>query len=499
MWKMVRDGIQMFKDFLFNATIIISFLFIVGQMYKSPPKKNLLMHQILFGLLLGSLGILLMVFSISISSKVVADLRHIATLLAALYGGFIPALISAIVIAIGRILLLGFSEPGLIAATNILLVGIVAGCLSYLKWNFWLKGFIINVASMIFVSITFYIIIEDKSVVPTLLLYHWSISLTSGFFIFNIANYIFKSNIARQKVIESEHRYKSLLELSPEGIMVIQNEKIMFINEYGARLFGFKSYTELLGRSIYEFIDPVQIEHAKNNLAYILQEKGRIQDVERNYIRVDGTILEAEYSAAYIEYNLEPSIQLILKDISKRKEAENQLKELNQKLFLLSTVDGLTGVANRRTFDKDLLVEMSKTKQNHRALSLIMFDIDFFKAYNDCYGHQAGDECLKAVAAQIRGLIGEKGLVARYGGEEFAIILPGITTEASTQLAEEVRKAVESLQIEHQQSKVSNVVTISVGVGSYSLIIESPEQMIALADQALYLAKSNGRNRVESN
>ncbi len=185
-------------------------------------------------------------------------------------------------------------------------------------------------------------------------------------------------------------------------------------------------------------------------------------------------------------------------EIDQRKEREQQLIELTKKLQCMSSSDGLTGIANRRHFDEYLATEWRRALRKQSGISLIMIDIDFFKLFNDTYGHLRGDECLKKVAQCIRESTRRAGdLAARYGGEEFAIILPEEGEEDAYQLASIIRENVEGLKIPHQQSEVSNYVTVSLGVASMVPQQDTGIQtLIDRADGALYKAKRSGRNRV---
>ncbi|NJK69257.1 MAG: diguanylate cyclase [Microcoleus sp. CSU_2_2] len=182
---------------------------------------------------------------------------------------------------------------------------------------------------------------------------------------------------------------------------------------------------------------------------------------------------------------------------------KSELEAANSKLYRLANSDGLTQVANRRRFNEYLEQEWQILEQEKRELSLILCDIDFFKKYNDTYGHQAGDACLQQVATAIveavnysTGDVLEEKLVARYGGEEFTIILPHTTPETAVDIAEQIRVGVKNLKIEHLQSPLG-CVTLSLGVAStFPQPETSHENLIAAADHALYQAKDKGRDRV---
>jgi diguanylate cyclase (GGDEF)-like protein len=179
-----------------------------------------------------------------------------------------------------------------------------------------------------------------------------------------------------------------------------------------------------------------------------------------------------------------------------RKKAETALKVANQELERLAALDGLTQVANRRQFDKILQQEWYRLKREQLPLSLILCDVDYFKRYNDRYGHLEGDNCLREVALAIASASRRPAdLVARYGGEEFAVILPNTKAEGALQVAELIRQQVQWLKIPHALSSVSQYVSLSLGV---STIVptgdSSPQELIETTDLALYSAKQQGRN-----
>ena len=184
-------------------------------------------------------------------------------------------------------------------------------------------------------------------------------------------------------------------------------------------------------------------------------------------------------------------------EICDRQKAQAALSLANRELEKLSVLDSLTQVANRRRFDDYLLQEWRKLKLEEAPISLILCDIDYFKFYNDTYGHPIGDYCLQQVALTIECIIeSTPGLVARYGGEEFGIILPNTNAAEAFKIAQKIALAVNQLHITHEKSLVNNYVTISLGVHSLIPNSEStPELLIALADKALYEAKERGRNQ----
>ena len=185
-----------------------------------------------------------------------------------------------------------------------------------------------------------------------------------------------------------------------------------------------------------------------------------------------------------------------------RARVKNQilLKQQADLLRSMALVDGLTGVANRLQFESSLVADWLQCAREQHPLSIIMIDVDHFKKYNDYYGHQAGDECLRKVAQTIAASLRRPSdKVSRYGGEEFACVLPKTDLQGAIYLANEIENMVRSLNIEHQNSTTSEVVTISLGVATVIPTQDTtPNDLIGFADQQLYLAKNNGRARVSS-
>lgn len=240
-----------------------------------------------------------------------------------------------------------------------------------------------------------------------------------------------------------------------------------------------------------------------DNYYSILEEQIAQEELLYHLAKLSQELEELKQEKADLEIMLETTAEhadlveaQLHSEIIERKKIEIALNEANQELEKLTILDSLTQVANRRRFDDYLLQEWVKLRQQKAPIGLILCDIDYFKLYNDTYGHPIGDYCLKQVALAIESIIQEdSGLVARYGGEEFAVILPHADGQQALEMAETIRLRVKSLKILHQKSPVDEYVTLSLGVFSTVPNPESsPELLIAFADKALYEAKEKGRN-----
>jgi len=303
---------------------------------------------------------------------------------------------------------------------------------------------------------------------------------------------------------ESEEKFRTIFESSADAMMLLDETGFIDCNEATLHIFRCKHKEEFLGKQPIKWSASTQLDGSEcsseqiNGKIAVAFRKGQ-HAFEWNHIRADGEVFPAEVLLTPLWMNGKKIIQGTVRDISERKQAEEELASLHKELEQLSFLDGLTGIANRRMFDHTLDREWGRAQRNRQPLSLMLFDIDYFKQYNDHYGHQQGDNCLKEVANALTSVLKRAvDLVARYGGEEFVVLLPETDAKQAIRLAEKCRVKIIELQIPHESSKVSDVVTTSVGV---SAIIPSagtqPSSLIDASDKLLYKAKNNGRNRVE--
>jgi diguanylate cyclase (GGDEF)-like protein len=204
-----------------------------------------------------------------------------------------------------------------------------------------------------------------------------------------------------------------------------------------------------------------------------------------------------DYSKS-LEQKVEDRTQALQTEVQQRIEAETALQTANEELQRLAYLDGLTQIANRRHFDERLVQEWRRMQRQQLPLSLILCDVDYFKQYNDTYGHQAGDECLRQVAVAISGAARRASdLTARYGGEEFVAILPNTSLDGALQVATAIQARIASLQLQHVKSSIDNYVTASFGVVcTIPRDLSTPTELLYHVDRTLYQAKVDGRNRI---
>ncbi len=208
--------------------------------------------------------------------------------------------------------------------------------------------------------------------------------------------------------------------------------------------------------------------------------------------------VETHLTLRRLQQQLQAQNERLQQEMRDRLAAEAALQAANLELKRLANSDGLTQVANRRRFDEYLSQEWQHMLREQQPLSLILCDVDCFKAYNDVYGHQEGDQCLRQVAQVIDAAVKRAvDLVARYGGEEFAVILPNTVREGAQQVAQEIQASIKALALPHAASSAAPIVTLSQGIATLiPQLDEEPDQLIAAADQALYRAKQSGRDRI---
>lgn len=295
-----------------------------------------------------------------------------------------------------------------------------------------------------------------------------------------------------------EDRYLALTETVIDAIISIDsNGRIVFCNPTAMKMFGYEH--DLMGKNI-TILMPARCReaHRKGMNRYMSTGISKIMGniVEMSGLRKDGTEFPIEMSLSVWRNDGQCFFTGIIRDITERKQMERNLREANKKLEELSIRDDLTYLYNRRYACRVLEKEFVRAARYHNHLSCLMIDIDYFKRINDLYGHRFGDKVLVYFSSFLLEMKRYTDIVSRYGGEEFLLILPDVNMDGAVNFAERLRNTISKLRIGDKEGAIHVVITISVGISSYTKDIHCSEELICQADMALYDAKRQGRNRV---
>jgi diguanylate cyclase (GGDEF)-like protein/PAS domain S-box-containing protein len=300
----------------------------------------------------------------------------------------------------------------------------------------------------------------------------------------------------KMELAKSEERFQQVVENAQEWVWEMDVGGLYtYANSVVEKIIGYKPAEIADRKYFYDFFLPEEKEEFKELAFHSFKKKQSFRDRIYRVVHKNGEIIWLQTSGVPIldAKGNHLGYRGVTADITKQKKTESELMRL-------SYFDGLTGIANRRYFEDIAEREWRRALREESPFSLLMGDIDYFKNYNDTYGHLEGDECLRKVAAALKGSLKRPGdMVARYGGEEFVILLPDTDARNATTVAEMLRSSVEKLGLEHIDSYISDVVTISLGVASVLPTEDvSLPILISNADQALYQAKDAGRNRIST-
>ncbi len=285
-------------------------------------------------------------------------------------------------------------------------------------------------------------------------------------------------------------------------LVIDKKHTILRANRSFADLFKLESKTAAINKKCYDILNSNLCRTDNCPLEHIKNKRNRIE-LETTLELKNGNNVAFLITGAPLLGLANETIGAVIqfKDISERKAYEKALEKTNKELEGLARIDGLTQIANRRIFDESLQKEWQRMQRSHLPIALLMIDIDFFKLFNDNYGHAQGDECLKLVANAISSCVNRShDLAARYGGEEFGCILPETDLKGAAIVADSVLNAIRNCKIPHGYSTVANIVTVSIGC--FCMIPTSKDkysELIIKADQLLYKSKKSGRNRVTTN
>lgn len=288
---------------------------------------------------------------------------------------------------------------------------------------------------------------------------------------------------------ESEERYQRLVELSPDAIIVHAEGRIVFINSAGVRLLGATSREQLLGMPILGFVHDDFRDSVGNRITKLIEEGIEAPFAEEKLIRLDGSMLDAEVAAVTFVYEDRPAVQVVARDISARKQAEERL--LHDAFH-----DPLTGLPNRSLFLEHLKLATERAKRPKGYLFAVLFlDLDRFKNINDSLGHTVGDQLLEAIARRLEKCLRQIDIVARFGGDEFAVLLDGIEDSSdAVRVAERIQK---ELHIPLSLNGHDVFTSASIGIAISGRGYQHTEEIVRDADTAMYRAKALGKARHE--
>jgi diguanylate cyclase (GGDEF)-like protein/PAS domain S-box-containing protein len=292
---------------------------------------------------------------------------------------------------------------------------------------------------------------------------------------------------------ESEAKFRGLVSQSLVGIVLIEDGKFSYSNAKFDEMFGYKS-DEIRG------LGPLQVT-VESDRALVTDNidkrlSGEVNQLEYVFhgLRKNGTVIDIECHSSVMHVGKRPVLISLVMDISERTRAERAIQILQEELREQSTHDALTGLYNRHFLEESFGRELLLAERTGHPVSVVMGDLDHFKAVNDRDGHLAGDEVLRVFGNLIKRNARASDIACRYGGEEFLLVLPGMTEEGAAERAEESRRAMAATPVRHGASQIT--VTASFGVATFPLHGRTTDELIAAADGALYSAKTEGRNRV---
>lgn len=487
----------MIRDLFLNFSLFIFFLFGFHRLQNILRLRFPNRYQNIVGLIHGLFGIVLILFGIRVFENNILDFRQLAIISAAYFGGFRAAIMTGIIIVAFRLSYFGINEGSIFAFITITMNVMMSGFISKYVKNYWIKWMNMILIVMI-LSSSFFLYQNMKNSYPLypIMPICESFVLIGGLLIAVFISFLNRNEEIKVALKESEERYRTLIETSPDGIFVHKNGMIMLANEKAGILLGTDTSNDLIGLNIFQLLTNLKsrtfdsIEKFSQNLDLIVQE-------DSTYTRLDGKGVDLSFSESNIIYESTEATMVVFRDISEQKNIERKLQQANKLLHQLSISDGLTGIPNRRYFEEMYKLKWDEALASQKPFSLIIFDIDCFKMFNDSYGHLEGDKCLKIVARTISKIVDNTtDFCARFGGEEFIVVCDKDEFGAN-EIAEKIRKSVLELEIPNVNSGVNQFVTISIGVVSL-VPNKSIEKEVAIdyADKALYTAKLNGRNQV---
>lgn len=271
----------------------------------------------------------------------------------------------------------------------------------------------------------------------------------------------------------------------PETTLIHINREIIYVNQAGVELIGAQNSEQVIGRDVLDFIYPEDINQAIEKMQQV--RKGISEISEYRILKLDGTVIFTDIMAFITTYEGEEAVQVIIRDISKRKKAEEQVQ-------LLAYYDSLTGMANRNLLYEHLYEAVTRNEKSGQSFAVMFSDLDRFKMINDTYGHSFGDLLLQKVSTRLTNSVGEEGKIFRYGGDEFIIVLE---TDKRSKVSETAEKIIFMLASSFNIKGRQMFISTSIGISIYPKDGENVEALIQNSDIAMYNAKENGKNNYQ--
>jgi diguanylate cyclase (GGDEF)-like protein/PAS domain S-box-containing protein len=283
---------------------------------------------------------------------------------------------------------------------------------------------------------------------------------------------------------ESEERYRGLVELSPDGIMMHTGGKLVFVNPSAARYLGFDRPEDVIGRPVMDFIHPDFRETVGERIRLLERQADCAPWAEEKMVRPDGRVLEVEVAAVPALHEGMPAVQVMFRDIKERKLAARRLEHM-------ALYDGLTDLPNRTLFFDRLSHTLSLARRNGHLFAILYLDLDGFKQVNDTWGHDIGDLLLRETAVRIQGQVRDSDTVGRMGGDEFTVILTRIHRQTDPGIV--AHKIIESLTEPFTLHGHTCRIAASIGISWYPGDGDNAEALLKKADAAMYQVKQNGK------
>jgi diguanylate cyclase (GGDEF)-like protein len=495
---------HLWESLLANLAILALLVLVWAHFQHAVSRWTQRSQRLGFGLLMGAGAVFVMQFTIELRPGLYFDLRTVAIALAGVFAGPVGVVVALLVASAQRILIGGDGVAAGIVTMAVVGAFSVAGF--YLR-----RGRPVSLRYVIIFGVVTTALSTAGVAYATLQLHpDQMIAVGAALGSLAFASFVFNGTIlvqdARQRQLREEFTKNqavfgfALTEMSDGIVMFDKDKRVVFSNEQYLAFFPRTRDLRVRGTHLRDILRGVvdrgeQLGRPESDSeAWIEETIALLNTVSEEEVQLfDGRWLSLRTRPA-----ADGSCMVVVSDLTRHKKDQRALREMTERLQLLASTDGLTGIGNRRAFDLALAREVDIAARTMQPLSLLLVDIDWFKSFNDEYGHLVGDRCLRAIAATLRAVANDPAdLVARFGGEEFVALLPGMDVDAAIKLSEAFSNTLHARAIEHTGSP-KGIVTASVGVASWAPQngLRALSDLVRDADIALYRAKSSGRDQI---